>query len=341
MRVTLGLLAYNHERFILAALRSVLSQTYSALQIIITDDASVDRTASLIQEEIESYKGPHHIEFYRNERNRGLSANINRHMELAMGELYVIAAGDDISYSNRVERLVDAFRRSGPTTMSLHSNGRKIDSNGNSLGLFFTTPPTAWRCKYPEDARAFHGVWVFGAAHGWSPRVFDFFGPLPEAIDYEDWVIPFRAGLIGNIVYIDDVLVDYRLHDSNLWFGSNDLHSNSYKWRAGKLKHVANEIRVIECKEMDLSVAYAKLPALRATVISLQHANERACENAKASRELLQGGVGFWRKIKLALSYCVGEKSFKQKVYWIMTHCLQSLYIWYVRIRGSVVVRQR
>src|SRR6516225_724361 len=114
MRVTLGLLAYNHEQFIVSALLGVLSQTYSGLQIIITDDASSDRTPELIQEEIERYKGPHHVEFYRNAQNRGLAANINRHMELATGELYVIAAGDDISYSHRVERLVEVFRGSGP-----------------------------------------------------------------------------------------------------------------------------------------------------------------------------------------------------------------------------------
>jgi glycosyltransferase involved in cell wall biosynthesis len=47
--------AYNHERFIAEAVRGALSQTYSPLEIIISDDCSTDRTFEIIQSEVAGY----------------------------------------------------------------------------------------------------------------------------------------------------------------------------------------------------------------------------------------------------------------------------------------------
>ncbi len=48
--VTFMLRTYNHERFIREAVRSALTQTYSPLQVVISDDCSQDRTFEIIQE---------------------------------------------------------------------------------------------------------------------------------------------------------------------------------------------------------------------------------------------------------------------------------------------------
>ena len=178
MQVTLGLFTHNHETFVLRALQGVLSQTYSPLQILITDDASSDRTPQIIQEELDRYMGPHQIEFTINAENRRLAVNINRNMACATGDLYVISSGDDISHPNRVERLVAAFTASGPETMSLHSNANLIDEHGNFQRVHFQQDPPSWRCLHPDDARKFHGAWVLGATQAWNRKVFDFFGPL-------------------------------------------------------------------------------------------------------------------------------------------------------------------
>jgi glycosyltransferase involved in cell wall biosynthesis len=51
--LTLAMFAYNHERFIAEAVRGALRQTYSPLEIIISDDCSTDRTFEIIQSEIQ------------------------------------------------------------------------------------------------------------------------------------------------------------------------------------------------------------------------------------------------------------------------------------------------
>ncbi|RYZ44719.1 MAG: glycosyltransferase family 2 protein, partial [Sphingobacteriales bacterium] len=85
--VTFALVAYKQEQFIAEAVRGALSQTYSPLEIIISDDCSPDRTFEIIQQEAASYTGPHTIRLNRNERNIGLSAHINQVMTMITGQL--------------------------------------------------------------------------------------------------------------------------------------------------------------------------------------------------------------------------------------------------------------
>ena len=68
--VTFVILSYNEERFIREGIQGAFSQTYSPLEIIISDDCSTDRTFEIIQEEVEGYKGPHKVVLNRNERTR-------------------------------------------------------------------------------------------------------------------------------------------------------------------------------------------------------------------------------------------------------------------------------
>ncbi len=85
--VTFALLSYNQERFTKEALEGVCAQTYSPLEIVISDDCSSDRTFSIISEMVDVYQGPHAIISNRNRKNLGIGANINRVMELTRAEL--------------------------------------------------------------------------------------------------------------------------------------------------------------------------------------------------------------------------------------------------------------
>ena len=59
--VSICLFAYNQEKYIRAAVESCLSQTYSSCEIILSDDASTDKTFELMQECVREYNGPHKI----------------------------------------------------------------------------------------------------------------------------------------------------------------------------------------------------------------------------------------------------------------------------------------
>lgn len=93
--------AYNHERFIGAAIESVLDQTIGDLELLIVDDGSTDGTASVIK----SYTDPRLS--YTWQENQDAFNTINRGMSMARGNYISILNSDDVYTTNRLERLLE------------------------------------------------------------------------------------------------------------------------------------------------------------------------------------------------------------------------------------------
>ena len=214
--VTFAILAYHHERFIREAVRGALSQTYSPLQIIVSDDCSDDGTFEAAQKEVEGYDGPHEVVLNRNERNLGYMGHMNRIMELADGELVVPADGDDVSLPTRTEELVRAWSEEDVTCV--YSNYILVDEDGveervevwEARMQYGQEPPKSW-----EEMVRSGRTGITGCSLAWDRAAFDVFGPLPDRFMTEDVPIPFRAALLGRVAYVDKPLVLYRRHDTN------------------------------------------------------------------------------------------------------------------------------
>src|SRR5437867_2275570 len=93
--LTFGVAAFNQERFIEEAVRAAFAQTYSPLEIILSDDCSEDRTFDIMREMAAGYKGPHRVILNRNPKRRSIGGHVNRLVEVSKGELIITAAGDD------------------------------------------------------------------------------------------------------------------------------------------------------------------------------------------------------------------------------------------------------
>jgi glycosyltransferase involved in cell wall biosynthesis len=202
------IIAYNQERYIKEAIEGAFAQTYSPLEIILSDDHSSDSTFEIMQREAEKYTGPHQVILNRNPMNRGIAGHINRIMALAHGEMIVIAAGDDISLSIRVEKIENIWAENDYKIMSIHSAFMRIDSVGNELGVGHHV----WKnCFNDLDILVNKHLMVQGSTHAWHKSVFDVFGDLDEEIINEDIVIPFRSALLGSVQYISEPLIEYRV----------------------------------------------------------------------------------------------------------------------------------
>jgi len=213
--LTLVVAAYNQERFIEEAVAGAFSQTYSPLEVILSDDSSKDATFQIMQRMAADYRGCHRIILNRNESNLGIGGHVNRIMQLAKGQIIIAAAGDDISLPNRVEKIYQAYESSNSTAKSIFSNARIIDDMGNPKGLYF---PNAFSpADFMPKLIAKRDFILIGATHAWSRDAFDLFGPLLTPLTCEDMAIPFRSALLGCIRYIDEPLVIYRSHQDNVW----------------------------------------------------------------------------------------------------------------------------
>lgn len=210
--VTFLVVAYRQEQYIRAAIEGAFSQTYSPLEILLSDDASPDRTFAVMEEMAARYCGAHEIRLNRNGQNRGLGGHLDHLVNLAHGELIVLAAGDDVSLPERVERVWQAYAESGGCAMSIYSSLIMIDERGNRLERVGKPPHRA-----ADDLEAYLAVGtVHGCSHAWHRRVFEVFGPLYPGTMYEDRAIPLRSVLLGEIRYIEEPLVLYRRHSQSI-----------------------------------------------------------------------------------------------------------------------------
>ena len=100
--VTIGIPTYNSERYIKPCLESILRQTYSNLEIIVSDNGSADDTEKMVF----SYKDPR-IKFNKNPENLYCYGNYNVIIGLAKGELVAIYHSDDVYESSIVEKEVE------------------------------------------------------------------------------------------------------------------------------------------------------------------------------------------------------------------------------------------
>lgn len=96
---------YNAEKFISAAIDSILQQTFQDFEFLVIDDGSTDNSISIIK----SYNDPR-IRLIQNEANSGISATLNKGILLSSTELIARMDADDISHPGRLQKQYDFFQ---------------------------------------------------------------------------------------------------------------------------------------------------------------------------------------------------------------------------------------
>jgi glycosyltransferase involved in cell wall biosynthesis len=129
-RVTIGVPVYNGEPFLEQALDSILSQTFTDFEIVISDNASTDRTEEIGR--AYAARDPR-IRYYRSDVNRGAAWNHNRVFELARGEYFKWNAADDFCAPRLLERCVAALERDPDAVMAC-TDVVEVDAEGKQVG---------------------------------------------------------------------------------------------------------------------------------------------------------------------------------------------------------------
>ena len=207
-RMTLVVASYNQERFIREAVASALAQTWSPLEIIFSDDHSRDNTWAIIQELVAVYQGPHQVRTNRNSANLGIGGHINRVFELASGDWVVLAAGDDVSLPDRVEKIARLIVQN-PKMTACFSDAEFFNELGEgNLGSFAYFDKQT-KVDFQKMVKGLGGYGA-GATYAYDKRVLTEFAPMDPLTIAEDRVLPLRASILGDVLYIPEILVRYR-----------------------------------------------------------------------------------------------------------------------------------
>jgi glycosyltransferase involved in cell wall biosynthesis len=97
---------YNRSGLIVNALESVLAQTYKDYEVIVVDDGSTDDTTQKLQPYRERIR-------YVYQENRGVSAALNKGINVARGKWLSVLASDDVWLATKLERQFQALHTLG------------------------------------------------------------------------------------------------------------------------------------------------------------------------------------------------------------------------------------
>ena len=130
--LTVGMPVYNGARYVADAIESILRQTYSDFEFIISDNASTDNTEEICR----SYAAiDRRIVYSRLAENRGAAPNFNRVFLKNRSPFFKFAAADDVCAPHFLERCKTAYQHAPEDTVLCFPTTIKIDSEGRQQGI--------------------------------------------------------------------------------------------------------------------------------------------------------------------------------------------------------------
>jgi glycosyltransferase involved in cell wall biosynthesis len=208
-RVDVGLPVRNGERYLPRQLDSLLAQDFEDFRVIISDNASTDRTQEICRRYAE--RDPR-IEYHRSDVNRGLAWNWNRAFELSRAPYFKWAAHDDEHEPTFLSRCV-AVLDADSSVVCCHAETVEIDED--------SVPLRRWpaRSRLPSDRP--HAR-LAGVLRPYPCPVFEMFGVmradalrrtrLHGAYPESDHVLLAELALLGRIVVVPEPLFRRRDH---------------------------------------------------------------------------------------------------------------------------------
>lgn len=198
---------YNGEKYLRKQVESILRQTVSDFELVMTDDCSTDGSWQLMQE---LAAGDRRIRISRNTANLGFKDNFQKAISLCSGEYIALSDCDDIWTPDHLEVLLATI---GDKAMAC-ANSTFIDADDKPLGTTL---------KYQEsfdgvpsdDMAKFRSIILFrntyqGAAMIMRRSFVDVALPIPGEMRYHDTWFAALACFCGGINYSARSILNYR-----------------------------------------------------------------------------------------------------------------------------------
>jgi glycosyltransferase involved in cell wall biosynthesis len=207
---------FNHARYVEEALESLRRQTSSDFEVIITDDASTDGCAEVIESWLA--RTGFAAQFIRNAVNRGICANRNTAIGRAAGRFVCSLSGDDAYAPERIERQLDCFSSQPDDVCAVYSDALMVDADGASMGrsvldqkLAGGTPPQGelFPLLVRDNFLPAPAVMVRKSAIAAV-------GGYDESLFYEDFDMWLRLSRRFRFVYLPGRLVRFRRHSASM-----------------------------------------------------------------------------------------------------------------------------
>jgi glycosyltransferase involved in cell wall biosynthesis len=213
-KVSIGLPVYNGEKYLENALTRLLQQDYEDFELIISDNASTDRTQEIC---LAAARKDHRIRYFRNEYNSGLAANHNRTFEVSRGQYFKWAAHDDDFPELMLGRFVRVLDDASSSVCLVYSFCQYIDEQGklehvDSDGIAKNDP---WPHKRLAHLLRYVHMYnsIYGLVRSEVLRKTRLHGTYPGS----DHVLLAELEMLGILVEIPEPLLRIRRHQGRSW----------------------------------------------------------------------------------------------------------------------------
>lgn len=220
--VSVRVITFNSSKTVVETLDSIDHQTYKNLELIVSDDCSIDNTVEICREWISL----HNERFARTElltveKNTGVSANVNRAERACRGEWIKPIAGDDLLLPDCVQTYI-RYVREHPETIYVFA---KVETFGGDedrckvvenrfLYDFFN-----WPIEQQYDFLTLEGNCIPASTAFYNREKINALGikndeRIPLLEDWPKWINFVKAGI--RFDFVDKITVKYRVSETSL-----------------------------------------------------------------------------------------------------------------------------
>ena len=217
-RVSVGLPVYNGERYVREAIEAVLSQTFSDLELVISDNASTDGTGEICQN---IARNDSRVRYSRNPENLGAAPNFNRCFALAYpSEYFKWIAADDLITNDFLEHCIEALDNDPDVSLAFPAMVH-TDAEGSvtsrqiraDLGLVENEPGRRGQRLIEYGLESSDIFWtLYGVMRRSALERTELHGKYIAA----DQVLLFELALTGKFIQVPEALLIHRAHP-NAW----------------------------------------------------------------------------------------------------------------------------
>lgn len=202
--VSVVLAAHNGAKHLAVQVDSILQQTYTPLELIISDDASTDHT----REVLKAYENDPRVRVYYHAHNLGLTENFMFAAHQAKGQFIAFSDQDDVWLPNKIAALHAAIGKHP----LVYSDSLLIDEQGHSMHKKLSDLKKMYSGDDSRGYILYSCVWGHGMMI--TRSLLAGVSPVPAGVHHDIW-IAYNAFQLGGIKFHDEVLTHYRQHASS------------------------------------------------------------------------------------------------------------------------------
>lgn len=211
--ISIAMTTYNGEKFLKSQINSLLDQTLPFDELVICDDGSCDKTIDLIK----SYKDKR-IKLFENTNRLGYIKNFQKALSLTNGDFIFLCDQDDIWDKMKLQRSIQILK--SYNCSAICTGCSLIDQEGKLILDAYYFPYFNGESKVNEIHKVeFKKLMFYNVAQGctycFTKKVKNLYLKTCDSNISHDLAIMIAATDIGNVVYINEPLVQYRIHSDN------------------------------------------------------------------------------------------------------------------------------